>query len=157
MCETHQDELILFCLKDQQKVCSKCLKSTHLLHPVVPLNSLENLDFSESLQSETEQALREVRNREYSVREQISKNITINKVKLRNHIIFIRDNLRVEFDDFFNNLLQSIRKDWNLFTVQEVLVRETRKFNETVTDNLEKLADNSQMMHPQQDIKKFYE
>jgi hypothetical protein len=78
-------------------------------------------------------------------------------VKLRNHIIFIRDNLRVEFDDFFNNLLQSIRKDWNLFTVQEVLVRETRKFNETVTENLEKLADNSQMMHPQQDIKKFYE
>jgi hypothetical protein len=49
MCETHQDELILFCLKDQCKVCSKCLKSTHLLHPVVPLNSLENLDFSESL------------------------------------------------------------------------------------------------------------
>jgi hypothetical protein len=112
------------------------------------LNSLENLDFSESLQSETEQALREVRNREHSVREQISKNITVNKVKLRNHIIFIRDNLRVEFDDFFNNLLQSIRKDWNLFTVQEVLVRETRKFNETVTENLEKLADNSQMMHP---------
>ncbi len=129
-------------------MCSKCLKSTHLLHPVVPLNSLENLDFSESLQSETEQALREVRNREHSVREQISKNITVNKVKLRNHIIFIRDNLRVEFDDFFNNLLQSIRKDWNLFTVQEVLVRETRKFNETVTENLEKLADNSQMMHP---------
>ena len=65
MCEAHQDELILFCLKDQQQVCSKCLKSTHLLHPVVPLNSLENLDFSESLQSEIEQALREVRNREY--------------------------------------------------------------------------------------------
>jgi hypothetical protein len=82
------------------------------------------------------------------VREQISKSVTQNKVKLRNHIIFIRDNLRVEFDDFFNNLLQSIRKDWNLFTVQEVLVRETRKFNETVTENLEKLADNSQMMHP---------
>ena len=91
------------------------------------------------------------------MRESISKNISVNKIKLRNHIIFIRDNLRVEFDDFFNNLLQSIRKDWNLFTVQEVLVRETRKFNETVTENLEKLADNSQMMHPQQDIKKFYE
>ncbi len=39
------------------------------------------------------------------VRENISKNITINKIKLRNHIIFIRDNLRIEFDDFFNNLL----------------------------------------------------
>lgn len=41
------------------------------------------------------------------------------KIALRNHIIFIRDNLREEFDEFFNNLLQSIRKDWNLFTVQE--------------------------------------
>jgi hypothetical protein len=82
------------------------------------------------------------------VREQISKSVTQNKVKLRNHIIFIRDNLRVEFDDFFNNLLQSIRKDWNLFTVQEVLVRETRKFNETVTENLEQLTDNSQLMYP---------
>ena len=51
------------------------------------------------------------------MREQISKSITLNKVKLRNHIIFIRDNLRIEFDDFFNNLLQSIRKDWNLFSV----------------------------------------
>jgi hypothetical protein len=76
MCEAHQDELILFCLKDQQKVCSKCLKSTHLLHPVVPLNSLENLDFSESLQSEIEQALREVHNREFQVRNQISQSIT---------------------------------------------------------------------------------
>ena len=83
------------------------------------------------------------------MREQISKSITQNKVKLRNHIIFIRDNLRVEFDDFFNNLLQSIRKDWNLFTVQEVLVRETRKFNETVSENLEKLTENTQLMYPQ--------
>lgn len=91
------------------------------------------------------------------MREQISKSVTQNKVKLRNHIIFIRDNLRVEFDDFFNNLLQSIRKDWNLFTVQEVLVRETRKFNETVSENLEKLTENTQLMYPQQDIKKFYE
>jgi hypothetical protein len=128
-----------------------------LLHPVVPLNSLENLDFSESLQSEIEQALREVRNREFSVREQISSSITQNKVKLRNHIIFIRDNLRFEFDDFFNNLLQAIRKDWNLFSVQETLVRETRKFNDTVSKNLEKLTDNSQLLHPRQDIKKFYE
>ena len=27
------------------------------------------------------------------------------KVNLRNHIIFIRDNLREEFDGFFNSLL----------------------------------------------------
>jgi hypothetical protein len=49
LCETHMEEQILYCLKDQIKVCSKCLNSTHLLHPVVPLNSLENLDFSETL------------------------------------------------------------------------------------------------------------
>lgn len=112
------------------------------------MNSLENLDFSESLQSEIEQALREVRNREYIVKESISKSITQNKIKLRNHIVFIRDNLRIEFDDFFNNLLQSIRKDWNLFSVQEILVRETRKFNDTISKNLEKLTDNSQLLHP---------
>jgi hypothetical protein len=100
---------------------------------VVPLNSLENLDFSESLQSEIEQALREVRQRENLISAGISKSITQHKVKLRNHIIFIRDNLRLEFDDFFNNLLQTIRKDWNLFTVQEILVKETKRFNEQVT------------------------
>lgn len=36
-------------------------------------------------------------------------------------------------------------------------MRETRKFNDTVSKNLEKLTDNSQLLHPQQDIKKFYE
>jgi len=55
------------------------------------------------------------------------------KVKLRNHIMFVRENLRLEFDDFFNSLLHSIKKDWNLFSVQEVLVIETKKFNEKVT------------------------
>ena len=39
------------------------------------------------------------------VRDSINTSITQNKIKLRNHIIFIRDNLRFEFDDFFNNLL----------------------------------------------------
>jgi len=37
------------------------------------------------------------------------------------------------------------------------MVRETRKFNDTVSKNLEKLTDNSQLLHPRQDIKKFYE
>ena len=69
------------------------------------MNSLENLDFSESLQSEIEQALRDVTKREHIVKDTISKSITEHKIKLRNHIIFIRDNLRSEFDDFFNNLL----------------------------------------------------
>ena len=55
--------------------------------------------------------------------------------------MFIRENLREEFDEFFNNLLQSIRKDWNLFTVDETLINETKKFNETVTKNLEKITE----------------
>lgn len=40
-CEVHGDEVILLCLKDSEKVCARCLNSTHLLHPVVPLNSLD--------------------------------------------------------------------------------------------------------------------
>ena len=76
-----------------------------MLHPVVPLNSLENLDFSESLQSEIETALRDVKSRENLVQEQISSSVTKHKVRLRNQIMFIRENLRAEFDDFFNKLL----------------------------------------------------
>jgi len=71
----------------------------------VPLNNLENLDLSESLSSEIEQALKDVRKRESLVKEIISQSIKNHKIKLRNHILFIRDNLRVEFDDFFNGLL----------------------------------------------------
>ena len=81
------------------------MNSTHLLHPVVPLNSLDNLDFSESLQSEIENALKDVRSREGLNKSLISKSITKHKVALRNHIIFIRDSLRAEYDDFFNSLL----------------------------------------------------
>lgn len=98
-------------------MCGKCLQSTHLMHPVVPINSVSNLDFSESLQSEIENSLKEIKKREIQVNDQVTKSITNYKIKLRNHIIFIRDNLRMDFDDFFNNLLSSIRKDWNLFTV----------------------------------------
>jgi hypothetical protein len=49
----------------------------------------------------------------------------------------IRENLREEFDDFFNNLLSSIRKDWNLFSVQEMLIEETARFNQIVTTSLD--------------------
>lgn len=87
----------------------------------------------------------------------ISTSIKKHKMDLRNHLIFIRDNLRQEFDDFFNNLLQSVRKDWNMFTVEEVLIKETKRFNETVTANLEKITECGQHLFPQQDIKKFYE
>ena len=95
----------------------------------MPLNSLENLDFAESIHSEIQNALREVSQRAPITNNLISKSITKHKIGLRNHIIFIRESLRVEFDDFFNALLQSIRSDWNLFTVQEILINETKKFN----------------------------
>jgi predicted O-linked N-acetylglucosamine transferase (SPINDLY family) len=138
-------------------VCSKCLKSTHLLHPVVPMNSLENLDFTESLQTEIDGALKEVQGREHSISETISKSIINHKIALRNHIMFIRENLRSEFDDFFNNLLQSVRKDWNLFTVEEVLIKETKRFNDTVSENLQKIIESGHLLQHKQDIKKFYE
>ena len=56
--------------------------------------------------------------------------------------MFIRDNLRMEFDDFFNNLLQSVRKDWNLFTIEEVLIRDTKRFNDSVSENLRSIIEN---------------
>ena len=37
LCPEHNEFQILYCLKDQQQVCSKCLNTSHLLHPVVPL------------------------------------------------------------------------------------------------------------------------
>ena len=52
ICTDHGEPFILQCLKDQEHICAKCLNSTHLLHPVVPLNALENLDFTESLGQE---------------------------------------------------------------------------------------------------------
>jgi hypothetical protein len=99
------------------------------LHPVVPLNSLDQLDFQKSLQQEIESSLKEIKSKEPILQRSICESLKKHKIDLRNHIIFIRDNLREEFDDFFNNLLQSIRKDWNLFSVQELLIKETKRFN----------------------------
>ncbi|MFN7881168.1 MAG: B-box zinc finger protein [bacterium] len=48
-CSSHFQDYILFCLKCQEKICTKCLDTNHLLHPVVPLNSLNKLDFKISL------------------------------------------------------------------------------------------------------------
>jgi predicted O-linked N-acetylglucosamine transferase (SPINDLY family) len=121
------------------------------------MNSLENLDFTESLQTEIDGALKEVQGREHSISETISKSIINHKIALRNHIMFIRENLRSEFDDFFNNLLQSVRKDWNLFTVEEVLIKETKRFNDTVSENLQKIIESGHLLQHKQDIKKFYE
>ncbi len=72
----------------------------------------------------------------------VQQSIMKHKIALRNHIMFVRDNLRAEFDDFFNNLLQSVRKDWNLFSIEEVLIRDTKRFNETVSTNLLKIIEN---------------
>jgi hypothetical protein len=98
-------------------VCSKCLNSNHLLHPVVPVNSLENLDFTKSLASEIEGALKDIRSREAQNKSTITSNLVKHKRSLRNHIVFIRESLRLEFDEFFNHLLSSIREDWNLFNI----------------------------------------
>ena len=71
--------------------------------------------------------------------------------------MFIRDNLREEFEEFFNNLLQSIRKDWNLFTVQEQLIKQTKRFNEVVSKSLSNITEQALMVEPKTDLKKFYE
>jgi len=74
----------------------------------------------------------------------------------------IRDNLKDEFDDFFNNLLSSIRKDWNLFTVQEMLVKETTRFNTLVTTSLTQITENKNLFDgkrqpKEEDLRNFYE
>jgi len=54
-------------------------------------------------------------------------------------------------------LLQSIRKDWNLFTVQEQLIKQTRRFNEVVSKSLSNITEQALMVEPKTDLKKFYE
>lgn len=119
-------------LKDKQKICAKCLKTTHLLHPVVPLN--ESLDFSESLSTEIQSALADVSKRQKLCHDEIIEGITEHKKHLRSHILKVRADLMADFEAFFNDLLNSIRKDWNLFTVQETLVKEVREFGDKVVD-----------------------
>ena len=90
-----------------------------MLHPVVPLNSVNKLDFKTSLQKEIEKSLEDIKHRESVVQNKIGKDLTQHKIALRNHIIFIRDTLRQDFDDFFNHMLSCMRQDWNLFELQE--------------------------------------
>jgi hypothetical protein len=85
----------------------------------VPLNSVNKLDFKTSLQKEIEKSLEDIRLRESVVQNKIGQDLTKHKVALRNHIINVRDNLRNDFDNFFSNLLNSVRQDWNLFQMQE--------------------------------------
>ena len=100
-----------------------------MLHPVVPLNSVDKLDFEKTIQDEITQSVDEIKARETLVKRNISDGLRTHKLQLRSHIIKIRDNLRDSFEDFFASLLSNIRKDWNLFSVQEMLVKETARFN----------------------------
>lgn len=135
-CSGHAQDYILFCLKCQEKICTKCLDTNHLLHPVVPLNSVNKLDFKTSLQKEIEKSLEDIKHRESVVQNKIGRDLTKHKIALRNHVIFVRDTLRNEFDGFFNNMLSSIRGDWNLFEMQEQLSKETSKFSKEILQQL---------------------
>lgn len=136
-CKTHVQDFILFCLKCQEKICTKCLDTNHLLHPVVPLNSVNKLDFKKSLQKEIEKSLEDIKARETGVHAKLGRDLKQHKIALRNYIIHVRDSLRQDFDNFFNNMLSCIRADWNLFDMQEVISTETSKFS---SDTLEKLS-----------------
>ena len=69
------------------------------------------------------------------------RNLKRHKIRLRNHIVFIRDNLREEFDNFFNNLLLMVRKDWNFFRLQENVIKETKKLSDSIQKGLETIVE----------------
>ena len=56
----------------------------------------------------------------------------------------LRENLREEFDEFFNNLLHIVRKDWNLFTIESDIAKETKKFSTSIKSKLEQIMRGSQ-------------
>lgn len=93
----------------------------------------------------------------------ITEGIDNHKVQLRSHIIEIRDQLREAFDEFFNNLLATIRKDWNLFSVQESLVSQSSQFNQVVVQSLKQITQTQllnsqkQKLHKEEELRKFYE
>lgn len=130
-----------------------------MLHPVVPLNSVNKLDFKTSLQKEIEKSLEDIKYRESVVQNKIGQDLTKHKIALRNHIIGIRDSLRDEFDSFFNNMLACIRSDWNLFEMQEQLSKEANKFSKEITTQLAQITqqDEFEQIYYHNDLKKFYE
>ena len=71
--------------------------------------------------------------------EDIRKSLRKQKINIRNYILMIRENLRTEFDDFFNNLLHMVRKDWNLFGIQAQMISETNKFSQQIKTQLENI------------------
>ena len=106
----------------------------------MPLNSVNKLDFKTSLQKEIEKSLEDIRYKESVIQGKIGRDLTKHKIALRNHIIGVRDSMRNDFDDFFNNMLNCIRTDWNLFEMQEQLSKECRKFSGEILDNLSKIT-----------------
>ena len=72
---------------------------------MVPLNALDQLDFKKSLEQEINTSLKDIKSKEPILNQEIATKLRSHKIAIRNHIIFIRDNLREEFDEFFNNLL----------------------------------------------------
>ena len=83
--------------------------------------------------------------------------LTKHKISLRNHILFIRDSLKEEFDIFFNNLLQNVKQEWNLFRVQEVLIKQTRDFTKKVKNALNLIAQQDSIFSGKSDLKRLYE
>jgi hypothetical protein len=78
--------------------------------------------------------------KESLIHKKIRGDLTKHKIALRNHIIFVRDSLRSDFDDFFNSLLNSIRSDWNLFEMQEQLSKESTKFAKEILNSLSRIT-----------------
>ena len=158
-CTLHIQDFILYCLKCQEKICTKCLDTNHLLHPVVPLNSVNKLDFKTSLQKEIEKSREDIRLRESTVQNKIGRDLKKHKIALRDDIIKIRDRLREDFDDFFNNMLGCIRSDWNLFDMHEQLSKETSKFSKEILEKLGQITqqDEFDQIYYHNDLKKFYE
>jgi hypothetical protein len=120
---------------------------------------VNKLDFKTSLKKEIEKSLEDIKFREQVVQNKIEKDLTKHKITLRNHIIQIRDALRAEFDDFFNNMLSCIRSDWNLFQMQEQLSKETGKFSKEILSQLGKITQQEEFeeIYYHNDLKKFYE
>ena len=112
-----------FTIVDNDEIpgCKRKVKkiiNSHKFHTIIVI-----LVVIDCLAVASELGINEIKGRQQPLRRFICDNIEKHKIELRSHIIEIRDHLRDAFDDFFNNLLFTIRKDWNLFNVQEVLVK----------------------------------
>ena len=88
--------------------------------------------------------------------EEIVLGLTQHKKNLRSRLINVKTDLATDLDDFFIDLMGVIRSDWNLFTVQETLISEVKKFSEKVTQNLGRITGKGNE-NQDQDISMLYE